>query len=53
MPVINKIDPKMEGNTKAFAYALSIFSKNSTVGNIFMFEDINIIQIDIEKTDPH
>ena len=52
MPVINKIDCKTEGNTEAFAYAPSMFSESSTAGNISVFEDLNINQMGIEKTDP-
>lgn len=51
MPFIIKIDCKIKENTEDFIYLPSIFSKNSNIDNISMFEDLNINQISIKKTD--
>lgn len=51
MPVINIIDCKHKGHTKAYLFLLSIFSKSLTTGNISVFEDLNFIQMDINKAD--
>ena len=52
MPIINKIDCRTEGRMEAHAYAPSMFSKSSTAGNIAVFEDLNVNQMGIKKTDP-
>lgn len=49
--VINYIDYKIKKKTKVFIFALSIFSKSSFAGNISVFEDLNIMQIGINKAD--
>lgn len=51
MSIINYIDCKLEGNTKDFAFAPSIFGKSFIAGNILVFEDLNIKQMGIMKTD--
>lgn len=52
MPAINFINCKKEGANKVFAFAPSIFSKSSIVGNMSVFENLNVKQMGIEKTDP-
>lgn len=52
MPILNIINCKKEGATKAYAFAPSMFSESSTTGNISVFEDLNVIQMGIDKTDP-
>lgn len=52
MLIFNIINYKKEGATKAYAFAPSMFSKSSITGNIFVFEDLNVIQMGINKTDP-
>lgn len=51
MLIIDWIGCKLEGKTEAYAYVLSMFSKNSFTGNQSIFKDFNIIQIDINKSD--
>lgn len=53
MPVINCVDCKVEEKTKAFMFAPFIFSESSLAGNISVFEDLNIMQMGIEKTNIH
>ena len=50
MSALNCIDCKVEQKTKAHVFGLSIFSESSLNGNISVFEDLNIVQIDIKKT---
>lgn len=50
MPVINVIDYKREGSTKAFPFAPSMFSEGSIGRNIGVFEDLNVKQMGIDKT---
>lgn len=52
MSVINRINYKIEGCTETYAFALSMFSKSSIASNIIVFEDMAIVQMGIEKTDP-
>ena len=52
MPVLNKINCKTKGCTKAYPFAPSMFSKSSTAGNIAVFEDLNVFQMGINKADP-
>lgn len=52
IPNINNIDCKIEGSTKAYVFAFLIFSKSSTIGNICVFADFNVDQMEIKKTDP-
>ena len=51
MPNINKVDCGNEKNTEAHISAPLISSKNSTAGNIVVFEDFNVKRIGIERTD--
>ena len=51
MPKLNIIDCKREGKTKAFAFAPSMHNESSLSGNIGVFEDLNVIQMGIDKTD--
>ena len=37
---------------EAHAYAPSIFTESLTADNIAMFEDLNVNQMGIKKTDP-
>lgn len=50
MPIINCIDCKTERKTAAYAFAPSMHSKASTAGNIAVFEDLNIFQMGLDKT---
>lgn len=52
MPVINLIDCKHEGATEAYAFAPSMYNESSTAGNMSVFEDLNVIQMGVNKTDP-
>lgn len=47
---LNIIDYKYKEKIKAFVFALSIHNKNILSGNIGVFEDLNVIQIGIDKT---
>ena len=51
MPKINIIDYKTEGKTDAYAFAPSMFNESSLSGNQSVFEDFNVIQMGINKTD--
>lgn len=51
MAIIIVIDCKKEGCIEIFAYALSIFNKSPTFGNIGVFKDLNIIQMGVQKDD--
>ena len=51
MPRLNIIDCKREGKTKAFAFAPSMHNESFFVSNIGVFEDLNIIQMGIDKID--
>lgn len=48
MPTLNIINCKTENTTKIYIFVSSIFCKNSTNSNIYIFEDLNIIQISID-----
>lgn len=52
MPAIDIIDCKTKGATEAYAFAPSMFSESSTVGNMSVFEDLNVNQMGIDKIDP-
>lgn len=47
--IINVIDCKRKGCTEAFTYALSILNKSSIARKISIFENLNVIQIEIKK----
>lgn len=51
MPVIDCIQCKTEKKTEAYAFASSMFSKSSLAGNQLVFEDLNVIQMGIDKKD--
>lgn len=51
MSVINYIDCKMEKKIIASAFAPSMFCKSSFANNILVFEDFNIMEMGLEKTD--
>lgn len=51
MPKLNIIDCKCKEKTKVFAFAPAMHNKSLLSNNISMFEDLNIIQIWIDKTD--
>ena len=51
MPVIDRINCKLEGKTEAYAFAPSMFSESLLAGNQSVFEDLNVIQLGIDKTD--
>ena len=51
MPIINTIDYKREGSTERYLFAPSIFNESSITDNKSVFEDLNVIQMTIEKTD--
>ncbi|MCJ1462378.1 hypothetical protein MMC07_000978 [Pseudocyphellaria aurata] len=53
MPIVDRIDcsnPNI-GATEAHAFAPSMFSESSTAGNIAVFEDLNVNQMGIKKTE--
>ncbi|MCJ1461627.1 hypothetical protein MMC07_000224 [Pseudocyphellaria aurata] len=54
MSIVDRIDcSKPEfGATEARAFAPSMFSESSTARNIAVFDDLNVIQMGIEKSDP-
>lgn len=43
IPILNVINCKKEDATKIYAFVFSMFSKSFTNGNIFVFEDLNVI----------
>ena len=49
---INKIDYRTKGNTESHTFTPSMFSESSIVGNISVFQDLNVNQIGIQKTNP-
>ena len=52
MPTINVINYKKKCCIKAFAYVFFIFNESSIAGNIDIFKDLNVIQIQMKKHDP-
>lgn len=50
MPELNIIDCKYKAKIKIFVFALSMYNKSLLSGNIDVFEDFNIVQIKIDKT---
>ena len=50
MPAINIIDCKYKRSIKSFLFAASIFSKSSTIDNFAIFENVNILQMWLKKT---
>ena len=51
MSVINCIDCRMEKKTETYTLPLFMFSESSFNGNLLVFEDLNVIQMGIKKTD--
>lgn len=51
MPIINLINCKYKSATEAYAFAPSMYNKSFTAGNMAVFEDLNVIQIGVDKTD--
>ena len=51
MPIIDRIRCELEGKTEAYAFASSMFSESSLAGNQSVFEDLNVIQMGIDKSD--
>lgn len=50
MPVINQINCKLEKKTEAYNFAPSIYSESLHASNSSVFEDLNVIQLGIDKT---
>ena len=50
MLIINTINCKRENATKAYICTLFIYNKSSTAGSIYVFEDLNVIQMRVDKT---
>lgn len=46
---INIINYKTEEKTEAYAFVLLIFNENFLSDNLLMFEDLNVIQMGIDK----
>lgn len=53
IPIINCIDCKTEKKTTAYAFAPFIYSKASIARKILVFEDLNIFQMGLDKTNSH
>ena len=51
MPLISLINCKTEEKTEAYTFALLIFSESLLDSNQSVFEDLNVIQMEIDKTD--
>lgn len=51
MPLISLINCKTEGKTEAYAFAPLMFSESSLDDNQSVFEDLNVVQMGIDKTD--
>ena len=51
MPRLNIIDYKYKRKTKTFAFAPSMYNESFLFGNICVFKDFNLIQMQINKTD--
>lgn len=51
MPKINVIDCNTKEKTETYAFVPSIFSENSLAGNQSVFENLNVIQMSIDKAD--
>ena len=51
MPVIDCIQCKTKRKTEAYTFASSMFSESSLAGNQSVFEDLNVIQMGIDKED--
>lgn len=51
MPIIDKINCKLEKKTESYIFAFLIFSENLFMDNQSIFENLNVIQLNIIKTD--
>lgn len=51
MPKINVINCNIKGKIEAYAFVPLIFSRSFFFGNLLVLKNLNIIQIDINKTD--
>lgn len=51
IPIIDRINYKLEGKIEAHTITPSMFSESLFAGNQSIFEDLNIIQLGINKTD--
>lgn len=51
MYTIDCIKCQREKKTEKYAFASSMFNKNSLKGNQLIFKDLNVVQIDIKKDD--
>lgn len=49
MLVIDRIKCEAEVKTEAYAFAPSMFNKSSLSGNQSLFEDLNVVQMGIDK----
>lgn len=45
------INNKTRGKTEAYTFISLIFPENSLFSNLLLFENLNVIQIDIDETD--
>lgn len=52
MPTVDIIDCRIKGSTVAFLFAPSMASNSTIVGNINVFENLNIHQLELLKEDP-
>lgn len=52
MRKVNIIDCKREGSTKAYLFAPSMASENTTAGNISVFEGLALYQLGLTREDP-
>lgn len=52
MPKVDIINCKTEGVTEVYPFAPSMSNKSTIVGNISVFEDLNIGQLGLDKDDP-
>lgn len=50
MPKINVINYYIKLKTKTFAFVLLMFSESFLTNNLLVFKDLNIFQIDRDKT---
>ena len=51
MPVIIQINYKIKSFIKAYLFAFLMYSKSSTMGNMSVFKNLNIVQINLDKSD--
>ena len=51
MPIVNVINCKKEGYTKAYLFAPSMFSESSIAGNMVVYKDLVINQMGFDKSD--